>query len=65
MSVMKNHLYDNCDESSKTCIIQCVLMIFAESLFPTLNNDDSETHLLIGSKFTEGGVAGVSRPWAY
>ncbi|MBC68300.1 DEAD/DEAH box helicase family protein [Acinetobacter sp.] len=48
-------LYDNCENSSQTHYINARTDDFAESLFPTLNNDDSETHLLIGSrKFTEG-----------
>ncbi|MFH4377282.1 hypothetical protein WAJ76_21410, partial [Acinetobacter baumannii] len=41
--------------SSQTHYINARTDEFAESLFPTLNDDNSETHLLIGSrKFTEG-----------
>ena len=48
-------LYDLCIESEKTHYLNARTDDFSPSLFPTLNNDDSQTHLLIGSrKFTEG-----------
>ena len=48
-------VYDSCEEASKSHYLNARTDEFAESLFPTLNDENSEIHLLIGSrKFTEG-----------
>ncbi|AYA04285.1 type III restriction endonuclease subunit R [Acinetobacter sp. WCHAc010034] len=48
-------LYDMCLENEKTHYLNARTDDFSPSLFPTLNDDDSQTHLLVGSrKFTEG-----------